>query len=245
MARQSRGFTLIELLVVLAIIVLLIAILLPSMQRAREQSKTVLCAANLRQIGQLFNVCAADHDGRAPGGGLWQNGNSSLNWRVILNTEVLKTGSIFDTNYAIGGTSTRTLSCPNFVDHGNGGYRSLGENPYIDDPRYNLSVPDAKSIDPIYFSYHYGAKLERFGSYVFLIVEMDYGNDSPGLSGFPNQSGKVILGSGPQPYCAQNGELSFRHPYFDKANFLFFDAHVEPLRPRDDVYSDRRFAIIN
>ncbi|MCH7813061.1 MAG: prepilin-type N-terminal cleavage/methylation domain-containing protein [Planctomycetes bacterium] len=44
------GFTLIELLVVVSILSLLIAILLPSLRGAREQSKRVVCQANLRQI---------------------------------------------------------------------------------------------------------------------------------------------------------------------------------------------------
>jgi prepilin-type N-terminal cleavage/methylation domain-containing protein/prepilin-type processing-associated H-X9-DG protein len=56
------GFTLIEVLVVAAIIALLISILLPSLSRARKQSRSVLCLANLRSVSHGWHMYADDYD---------------------------------------------------------------------------------------------------------------------------------------------------------------------------------------
>lgn len=61
MRRKKSGFTLIELLVVVAIIALLISILLPSLARARELAKRVVCMSNLKGIGNSCHIYANEN----------------------------------------------------------------------------------------------------------------------------------------------------------------------------------------
>ena len=63
---NSRAFTLIELLVVIAVIALLMAILIPALQRARRQARTVVCQSNLRQWAMTMAAYAEAHEGRFP-----------------------------------------------------------------------------------------------------------------------------------------------------------------------------------
>lgn len=64
--RRGAGFTLIEVLVVVAIIALLISILLPSLQAARNQAKLVSCKANLKQIATSIATYQTEFSGYVP-----------------------------------------------------------------------------------------------------------------------------------------------------------------------------------
>jgi len=73
-SRAKRGFTLIELLVVIAVIALLLALLFPALQKARNQARAVVCQANLKQWGSILSLYTEDNAGRLPskvGDALW------------------------------------------------------------------------------------------------------------------------------------------------------------------------------
>ena len=64
--RKRQGFTLVELLVVISIIALLLSILMPSLSKAREQAKLLICKSNVKQIVLAENLYAYDNQNKLP-----------------------------------------------------------------------------------------------------------------------------------------------------------------------------------
>jgi len=69
--RKQAGFTLVELLVVIGIIAVLVAMLLPALNKARFQANLISCASNLRQLGMVMMQYANDNQGAVPTGFWW------------------------------------------------------------------------------------------------------------------------------------------------------------------------------
>lgn len=63
---RAGGFTLIELLVVVASIGVLVVLLLPVASRVRKSVDAAKCFSNLKQIGAMFHLYVAEHDGNMP-----------------------------------------------------------------------------------------------------------------------------------------------------------------------------------
>jgi prepilin-type N-terminal cleavage/methylation domain-containing protein/prepilin-type processing-associated H-X9-DG protein len=104
MKSRLRGFTLIELLVVVAIIAVLIAILLPSLGRAKDKAQTVKCSNNLRTLYQGLNTYSAEFDGATMPYKIVANGQKNSYWfgPQLLGAEYGKNSALA----AAGGSNT-------------------------------------------------------------------------------------------------------------------------------------------
>jgi prepilin-type N-terminal cleavage/methylation domain-containing protein/prepilin-type processing-associated H-X9-DG protein len=124
MARKSEAFTLIELLVVISIIALLMAIMMPSLQKAKESAREVACKSNLRNIGLGLTLFLQDNDWK-PADNTRTNG---FFWYDSANE--LRTTTDGDAYWGVAYAhyikGTKVFGCPS--------YRAVAELIYPDDP---------------------------------------------------------------------------------------------------------------
>jgi prepilin-type N-terminal cleavage/methylation domain-containing protein/prepilin-type processing-associated H-X9-DG protein len=86
--RKQKGFTLIELLVVIAIIAILMAILMPALNRVREQGKRAVCLSNVKQLALAWIMYADENDDVLVNGAIgysnttpsWGNHKNEIAW---------------------------------------------------------------------------------------------------------------------------------------------------------------------
>jgi len=109
MRAMRRGFTLIELLVVIAIIGVLIALLLPAVQSAREAARRAQCTNNLKQLGLALHNYVSANDALPPGGEVrsadprlgWLHGPQNYGMKVRLLPFMEQTPLYNSINFAV------------------------------------------------------------------------------------------------------------------------------------------------
>jgi type II secretory pathway pseudopilin PulG len=100
----------VELLVVIGIIALLISILLPSLNKAREEGKRTVCLSGLRQYGNVLQMYANANQGRCP---LGYAGTKHAGYMVYQNGMTV-IGTLFEANFLNGGVEA--YYCPSNND---------------------------------------------------------------------------------------------------------------------------------
>jgi len=232
--RTRRGFTLVELLVVIGIIAVLISMLLPALNRARESAKTVQCASNLRQMGLCIQLYTQDTKGRYLPAHF-----TAVVTEHFAPTNLAQYPAFFQ--YLPGmylKDNTDVMMCPSDQFLNNVTLAQRGPFPRyysgVRDVRYSYFFNDwlPRGKDPIYppgslAGYppaNVGVVVARYNPRNFR------GLRDPAQTIYLGETGSAsLLG----PTSADQRNYRFDHGKRDRMNILFCDGHVHSLQHKD------------
>ena len=132
--KRKRGFTLVELLVVVAVIAMLMSILMPVLQKARDQAMRIICANHLRNQMLAIVMYADSHNNKIPqGGGYWPwDVSVDVTYQMLKNMGVDMTSLVsasvpieFSTNFYCPANSPQKRYRDAYWNY-SGSYRVLG-----------------------------------------------------------------------------------------------------------------------
>jgi prepilin-type N-terminal cleavage/methylation domain-containing protein/prepilin-type processing-associated H-X9-DG protein len=169
---QREGFTLIELLVVVVVLALLVALLLPAVQKVREAAHRIQCANNLKQVGLAAANYAAGNGEQLPP--FYDNRNGSDLQVLVLLLPYLEQDGVY-----------ATFGNPLFLQNGGASIPAVYSCPA--DPTLGDGLGPLSSIGKPWFMGCYGVNYQVFGNPAF--GDMASPTDpAPGnnAAGFPN-----------------------------------------------------------
>ncbi len=212
-----KGFTLIELLVVIAIISLLVSILVPSLQKAKELAKSTVCSANLRSFGLAFHTYAADNDGS-----FTTTGTDAGMWNADSWISLLWDGGYIETksqhpNWCNWLTHEDVFICPSDdrADADGNIYQSTyGINMWVTGFVNNSAYRQTPY------------KLEKLSDAVRIPLLVDADTC---MGGFP----AIFPEAWTNPWT-QSPWHTFRHYHNNGDNFVFADGHIQWITNLDD-----------
>jgi len=144
---RNRGFTLVELLVVIAIIGVLVALLLPAVQAAREAARRTSCTNNMKQLGIAMHN-RHDTFGAFPPGCETVGGSWGSSWKVYL-LPYIEQNNIFD----------------KWIFHSASGYTNSNNMPLVDGVEIAPYRCPSSVLPPKYTSSNNAGSIQMFTSY--------------------------------------------------------------------------------
>jgi len=247
MAQSSRrAFTLVELLVVIGIIAALVAMLLPVLNAAREQSRLVKCMSNMRQFAVAENLYANENRGYeypANYDNVPSTGSGSMN-----STDIL---AMYLPKYNQSMIDKTVFKCPS-VTYITAQYQNCyGWNMGVHVPwTYTGTTPDYPSLKRI-TQFRRPTEIASMaevtlnsGAYTST-GRLDYTetkwSEMKTLSQM-NQAMALVSGWNKNSDVGGNYHMRFRHLKNDVGNILFLDGHVESFRFSNSEVKKKHFA---
>lgn len=218
MYRNRSAFTLVELLVVIGVIAILIALLLPALNRVREAARQTKCAANMRSVGHFVALYCTNYNATMP--------------RLGFSMKVMMPSGNYDSSYKTGDWRSDLVTA-NLIDHRDNVSVQTGNNarlfcPISRGPSSNLSytaVEEPQSKNNLW------SQRPSYGP--FPSVQAAWASINwTRLNVIDRASAKVILIEGNADTASgahnSNGTPRWRlWVHNGGSNFLFVDGHVE------------------